>query len=172
MATNHESSISTNFKCVRYNGDVLYHPGFYILKTIIENEWSIKQAANKLPYKTSLENKVDFLNKIISGEINVNAVLAHDIAKAFGGSYLLWDHIQCAYTKACLKIKIEKMFNDNPDKSFRLEEIYNEINYKGDPVVIHNYLVEMSKAQTITKNIAFSEREESYIPIYKLNQNA
>lgn len=98
--------------------------------------------------------------------------MAHDIAKVFGGSYLLWDHIQRAYTKACMKVKIEKVFEDNPDKTFRLEDIYDEINYKGDPAVIHNCLVEMSRTQTITKNMTFSAKEESYIPVYKLSQKA
>ena len=124
-----------------YNGVRYFHPGYYLNKIILENGWTIEQAAKKLPYKTPIEARTEFLIKIITAKIDLTYFIAEELAKNFGGSKDLWESIQTYYTDAKEKNILRSIFNENPDKWYSIKEIWHMDGFRNYfPSMIFNRL--------------------------------
>ena len=77
--------------CVKDDGSVFFHPGYYIKEIIDSEGYSIKEFA----YKLNISK--DDLIKIIEGQSNISCELANKLSLVLGTSTEYWINLQDTY---------------------------------------------------------------------------
>lgn len=83
--------------CVKDDGSVFFHPGYYIKEIIDSEGYSIKEFADKLNIYE------DDLIKILGGQSNVSHELANKLSLALGTSTEYWINLQETYNSSLCK---------------------------------------------------------------------
>lgn len=83
----------TNY-CVKDDGSVFFHPGYYIKEIIDYEGYSIKEFA----YKLNISE--DDLIKILEGKLNISHELANKLFLVLGTSTEYWLNIQDTYNSS------------------------------------------------------------------------
>ena len=80
--------------CVKEDGSVLFHPGYYIKEIIDSEGYSVKEFADKL--NISEEDLI----KVLDGELNISCGLASKLSLVLGTSTEYWLNIQDTYSSS------------------------------------------------------------------------
>lgn len=80
--------------CVKDDGSVFFHPGYYIKEIIDSEGYSVKEFADKL--NISEEDLI----KVLDGELNISCELASKLSLVLGTSTEYWLNIQDTYSSS------------------------------------------------------------------------
>lgn len=80
--------------CVKEDGSVFFHPGYYIKEIIDSEGYSVKEFADKLNISE------EGLIKVLDGELNISCELASKLSLVLGTSTEYWLNIQDTYSSS------------------------------------------------------------------------